>query len=204
MRWERLWQSVGLAGVVVFFVSAFSPLPNALYRWSASSSEVRPADAIVVLGSSVGANGVLGCGSLQRAVRGMTLYRASEAPLIVFSGPNLTGVSEAEVRAELARALGIPSGAILVEDGAFTTREEAARIGATLRGRNLRRILLVTDPQHMRRARALFERVGLQVLAATAESATAADTAPEGRLRLMRETLGELLARAYYRVAGYL
>jgi len=57
MRWERLWQSVGLAGVVVFFVSAFSPLPNALYRWSASSSEVRPADAIVVLGSSVGENG---------------------------------------------------------------------------------------------------------------------------------------------------
>jgi hypothetical protein len=56
----------------------------------------------------------------------------------------------------------------------------------------------------MRRARVLFERVGLQVLAATAESATAADTAPEGRLRLMRETLGELLARAYYRVAGYL
>jgi len=77
---------------------------------------------------------VLGCGSLERAVRGVTLYHASEAPLIVFSGPNLTGVSEAEVRAELARALGIPSGAILVEDGAFTTREEATRIGATLRG----------------------------------------------------------------------
>jgi hypothetical protein len=56
----------------------------------------------------------------------------------------------------------------------------------------------------MRRARALFERVGLQVLAATAESSGAVDTAPEARLSLMRETLGELLARSYYRAAGYL
>jgi uncharacterized SAM-binding protein YcdF (DUF218 family) len=203
MRWERLWQSVGLAGVVVFFVSAFSPLPNALYRWSASSSEVRPADAIVVLGSSVGDNGVLDCSSLRRAVRGMTLYRSGDAPLIVFSGPRYREVSEAEVRADLARTLGIPSGSILVEDGAYTTREEAARIGATLRGRGVGRILLVTDPQHMLRARALFGRVGLQVLAATAESPDSG-AAPEGRLRLMRETLVELAARVYYRSAGYL
>jgi uncharacterized SAM-binding protein YcdF (DUF218 family) len=204
MRWERMWQAVGLIGVAVFFVSAFSPLPNLLYRWSVSSSDVQPADAIVVLGSSMGENGVLDCESLRRAIRGMTLYRANQAPLIVLSGTKLAAVSEGEVRAELARALGIPSGAILVEEGAFTTREEATRVGATLRGRNVRRILLVTDPQHLRRARVLFEREGLQVLPVAAESSTATAKAPEERLRLMRETLAELLARVYYRAAGYI
>ncbi len=207
MRWERVWQAIGLAGIFMFLASAYSPLPNLLYRWSASPSEVGPADAIVVLASSVGENGILSCQSLRRAVRGMAVYRAGQAPLLVFSGmPNreVPGPSEAEVRAQLARELGIPSEAILVEAEARTTREEAVRIGATLGARNLRRILLVTDPQHMWRARALFERAGLQVLPAGAESSRSADTSPEGRLRLMRETVGELVARAYYRVAGYL
>jgi uncharacterized SAM-binding protein YcdF (DUF218 family) len=207
MRWERLWQFVGLAGSVVCVASAFSPLPNVLYRWSASSSNVQPADAIVVLGSYVGANGALDCESLRRAVRGMTLYRAGQAPVMVLSGmPNLDvpGPSEAEVRAGLARELGIAPEAIVVEERAHTTREEALRIGATLRRKDAHRILLVTDSQHMWRARALFEQVGLRVLAAPAESPAGASTSPEGRLRLMRETLAELLARAYYRLSGYL
>jgi uncharacterized SAM-binding protein YcdF (DUF218 family) len=207
MRWERLWQFVGLAGIAVFILSAYSPLPNALFRWSASPSDVQPADAIVVLGASVAENGQLSAESLRRTVRGMTLYRAGQAPVIVFSGiPNLDvpGPSEAEVRARLARELGIPREAILLEERAFTTREEANRIGEALRARGARRILLVTDPQHMGRARALFEHVGLQVLPAVAEYPRSAARSPEERLRLMRETLGELLSLTYHRVAGYL
>jgi uncharacterized SAM-binding protein YcdF (DUF218 family) len=207
MRWERLWQFVGLAGIAVFIFSAYSPLPNALYRWSASPSDVQPADAIVVLGAYLAENGQLSAESLRRAVRGMTLYRAGQAPVIVFSGiPNLDvpGPSEAEVRARLARELGIPPEVMLLEERAFTTREEANRIGETLRGRGAHRILLVTDPQHMGRARALFERVGLQVQPAVAEYPRSAARSPEERLRLMRETLGELLSLTYHRVAGYL
>ena len=207
MRWERLWQFAGLIGVGSFIFAAYTPLPNVLYHWSASPSNVQPADAIVVLGAHVSENGQLSAESLRRALRGMTLYRAGRAPVIVFSGiPNLEvpGPSEAEVRATLARELGIPPEAILTEERAYTTREEASRIGETLRGKGVRRILLVTDPQHMVRARALFERVGLQVWPATAEYPRGAATTPEERLRLMRDILGELVAQIYHRVAGYL
>jgi hypothetical protein len=56
----------------------------------------------------------------------------------------------------------------------------------------------------MRRARALFERVGVRVFPATADARSGVATSPEGRLRLMREVLGGWLALVYYRVAGYL
>ena len=108
MRWERLWQFVGLAGVGFFLVSAYTPLPNMLYRWTASPSDVQPADAIVVLGAHVSENEQLSAESLRRTLRGMTLYRAGLAGVIVFSGiPNLDvpGPSEAEVRARLAREM---------------------------------------------------------------------------------------------------
>jgi uncharacterized SAM-binding protein YcdF (DUF218 family) len=73
-----------------------------------------------------------------------------------------------------------------------------------LQGRNAKQILLVTDSQHMRRARDLFERIGLQVFPATVDARSGAATSPGARLRLTRDLLGEWLALGYYRVAGYL
>ena len=205
MTAHGLWQALGGAAILLGMATAFTPLPNQLYRWSIPASDVRPADAIVVLASSVDATGLLSGESLQRAVRGIALYRQGQAPLVVLSGFSRSGgPSEADVRAELARTLGVPSDAILTEAQAFTTREEAARIGRTLRDRQVARILLVTDGLHMRRARRLFERIGLQVQPANADSLSGVDESPEGRLKLMRALLGEWVALAYYRIAGYL
>lgn len=204
-RWTRLLQWVGLAGIGLFLVAAFSPLPNALFRWSATAPDIQPADAIAVLGAAVETDGTLSCESLARTATAVTLYRTGRAPIIVFSGTSSgEGPSEARVRAELAGGLGVPPEAILTETSALTTREEAVRIGAMLQAQNVHRILLVTDSQHMRRARALFARDGLQVFPATADARSGAGTSPEARLRLLRDLLGEWLALGYYRVAGYL
>ncbi len=108
------------------------------------------------------------------------------------------------VRAELARDLGISQQVILTEAYARTTREEAIRVGALLRARSVQRILLVTDSQHMMRARRLFEREGFEVLAAPAEELSSRISKPEEKLRLTRRILQELFARLYYQIAGYL
>jgi uncharacterized SAM-binding protein YcdF (DUF218 family) len=92
----------------------------------------------------------------------------------------------------------------VTEKTANTTREEALRIGAELRPRHARRILLVTDSMHMRRAQGLFEAAGFEVLPATADTISGRARAPEDRLELMRWVLGEAVARVYYRLAGYL
>ncbi|HZC03901.1 MAG TPA: YdcF family protein, partial [Gammaproteobacteria bacterium] len=120
------------------------------------------------------------------------------------SGPaNGVGVVEAHVRAELARIMGIPATAIITETTALTTREEARRLSALLQPRGIQRILLVTDATHMPRSLRLFEQAGFVVHSAPVDELTLAGS-PESRLKLMRLLAQELLARLYYRVAGYL
>ena len=203
--WERVWQLVGAGALLACLLTIFSPLPNLLFRWMSAPSMIRPADAVVVLGAGVGLDGTLSEESLRRAIHGMLLFHEGNAPILVFSGPSFErSPKEAEVRAAMAKAFGVAPDAILTESTANTTREEAIRIGAELRARQARRILLVTNTLHMQRARPLFEQAGFQVITAGVNSISGLSRSPEGRLQLMRWVLGEAVAWAYYRVAGYL
>jgi uncharacterized SAM-binding protein YcdF (DUF218 family) len=194
----RIVGAIVLAG---FLVAAFTSLPEALVRHLLEGPPPGPADAIVVLGAGVGADGTLTRHSLQRAVHGIQLYRRGLAPLLVFSGLTLPDrPGEADVRARLAREFGVPQGAIVTEGAAQTTRDEARRIHASLASRGLRRIVLVSDAVHLTRARPLFEHAGFVVLAAPSDGAPDQQLAPEQRLKVMRELLAELAARVYARV----
>lgn len=196
---------LGLAGVLLFLAAAFTPLPNLLARSGSTSPRREPAEAIVVLAGGLQPDGLLSDLSLRRALQGIVLHREGLAPLLVLLGEARgQGPAEARVRAELARQLGLSPQVILTEAGARTTREEAARIRALLRPLGVRRILLVTDSQHMARAQALFERAGFEVLPAPADDFSSAAVAPEERLRLVRRIAQEFVARLYYRIAGYL
>jgi len=196
---------LGAVGLLLFLSSAFSPLPSLLGRMSSGPSRLEPADAIVVLGAAIYPEGVLNNSSFRRAVQGIILQRKGLAPLLVLSGASRnSGPAEATVRAELARELGIPPEAILIDTQGRTTQEEAVRLGELLRSSGSRRILLVTDSQHLPRAQALFERAGFDVLSAPADDFSSAAVEPEERLRLMRRIAQEITARLYYRLAGYL
>lgn len=201
----RLFRLLGLVAVGSVVFSAFTPVPNAVGRWLGASDRIGRADAIVVLGAGVRSNGELNDGSLRRALSGIDLYRRGLAPLLAFCGPD-RGISrpEAEIRADLAREMGIPPEAILTDIQARTTREEALRLGKLLRAKGARRILLVTDALHMVRGRRLFEREGLEVLPSASHEISLDESDPENRLLLVRGILKELMARLYYRVAGYL
>jgi uncharacterized SAM-binding protein YcdF (DUF218 family) len=65
------------------------------------------------------------------------------------------------------------------------------------------KILLVTSYAHMARSRLLFENAGFIVQPAPVDDLSDL-WKPEGRLRAMRQVTQELLARAYYQLAGYL
>jgi uncharacterized SAM-binding protein YcdF (DUF218 family) len=167
--------------------------------------KIEPAAMIVVLGGGI-RNGELSNESMRRAVWGITLYAKRLAPLIVFSGPGQDPrmPSEGQVRAQLARDLGIPPEAIVIVDDAQTTRQESLRVGDLLGRQGDKRILLVTDPLHMRRARYVFERAGYQVLSAPSEGSAEAAIAPTARVRLAVRLGLETAALAYYKIAGYL
>jgi len=198
----RLCTLLGALAVATLVVSGFTPAPNLVGEWLAAPPSVARADAIVVLGAggAVWGDGMLGNLSMRRALRGIVLQREGLAPLLVFSGSD----AEVDQRSRLARELGVMPVRILAGGGSNTTRDEATRLRALLSPRGVRKVLLVTDSHHMIRARRLFERAGFDVFAAPADDVSTTAQTPEERLQLARAICGEVLARLYYRIAGYL
>lgn len=203
-RGDRVCRMIGLAGVVLFLVTAFTPLAYRLNQWMAGPPQLVASDAIVVLGGSVSRSGVLNLESQRRTSRGIELYQLGLAPILVLLGRGVEGgPTEAEVRAAQARRHGIPAEAILTETRGYTTREEAARVKALLQPRGVRTVLLVTNAGHLARARPLFERAGFEVRGAPSDPPVEADT-PESRIADMRVLVKEVFGWLYYRVAGYI
>ena len=92
---------------------------------------------------------------------------------------------------------------ILPVIGANTTHEEAVRVGAELRARGTRSILLVSDPFHLVRARAAFGRQGFDVLPAPVDDPRLHALGPRERLALAQALAREVVGWVYYRLAGY-
>ena len=218
-RLARTLEGIGVMGTLRYFTRAagvlvtavllgsiFTSVATLLGTWTAAPFGVGPADAIVVLGAGAATPpGILDGASLRKAVYGSRLYRENLAPLLVLSGGPDQGDErgEARLRVELARDLGVPTRAILAEttprpEYEPTTHNEVHHLRNVLVGKGVRKILLVTDSQHMRRAGALFEQAGLAVLPAPIDEVSLDATSAEERLKLMRWIGQEWLARLYY------
>ena len=198
-----------LFGVLGFAALCTTLTP--LWNWAAAQVEgeerLEPAAAIVVLGGAGYEDGTLNSASLRRTIHGIRLLHRGLAPRIVFTGAPVdegNPLTEAEIRTQLARDLRVPPEAIVTEDRPRTTREEAFYVAERLGAPPGTRILLVTGGAHMRRARGLFERSGFVVLPAPVSEAPVASDGATDRFDLARIVMGELMARAYYRLAGYL
>ncbi|MCS0633932.1 YdcF family protein [Telluria mixta] len=99
------------------------------------------------------------------------LQRKTGLPILASGGNVSSGVagdrasSEAEcMAAALREDFGVP--VQWLEGRSNNTAENAAFSAAILRAQGIHRILLVTDAMHMPRARAVFERAGLDVVSA--------------------------------------
>jgi uncharacterized SAM-binding protein YcdF (DUF218 family) len=203
MRSATIVRSLGIATLALFFLAAFTPLSAELYARLAVPARLAPADAIVVLAAGgVLPDGRLTDSSRRRTAFGIDLYHDGLAPLLVLSGA-IQWRAESAARAALARRCGVPEAAILARATGHTTHEEIGALADLLRARNVRRVLLVTDGPHMRRAMGLLRATGLDVLPAPVRGVDT-PTQPAERIRLFRETLQEGLALAYYHAAGYL
>ena len=197
---------IGAIAGISFVATGFTPVPNLLSSWMTIRPPLREAGAIVVLAAGgTRPDGTLTNTSLRRTYYGLRLYQRELAPLLVLSGPRSPdGYVEAQARADFVRACGVPSTAIAAESSARTTHEEAVHIAGLLRPRGVRRIILVADAEGTRRATRAFEKTGFEVITVPTADVSALDTGPEDRLAVMRRVVIELVALAYYRVAGYI
>ena len=104
--------------------------------------------------------------TLMRLRHGARLHRQTGLPVLVSGGnPEGRGESEAEV---MARSLDedFRVKARWIEDRSDNTAQNALHPALMLKEAGVQRILLVTDPIHMRRAEQIFLRTGLEVVPA--------------------------------------
>jgi uncharacterized SAM-binding protein YcdF (DUF218 family) len=167
---------------------------GSVFREDGAPSE---SEAAVILGAQV-LSGGRPSGTLRARVwHAARLYADGEVGLVISTG----GVgehppSEAEVAAGMLRGAGVPEEAILLEGKAQNTRESARLVAAITRRREIRSVLVVTDPLHCVRTVGAFRAEGVPVWASPVYSS------PMWRKpKLRREQfLREIGATVWYRV----
>lgn len=110
------------------------------------------ADAIVV---------VSGGDTAARTAAGINLYKQGWADYLVLSGAALdkSGPSNAEAMRQQAQASGVPEYAILVDEDAANTQQNAENTQSIIKDREFEDIILVTSGYHQRRASLEFNKL---------------------------------------------
>ena len=163
------------------------------------------AGAAVVLGGGVYRDGTPTESTIRRVVRGVRLYHEGKVPLLLFSSglPRPSRQSEAAAMAQFAETLGVPRSAMVLEDRSRNTAENAHFTSRILKERRISRILLVTDPVHMRRARDTFRSQGIEVTPAPTNSGRKFHDYI-GRWTFFQRGVHEYIGWLYYRVRGFI
>jgi uncharacterized SAM-binding protein YcdF (DUF218 family) len=162
MVFRRRHAMAAWAGAIALAWVWFASTPAlalALRTTLATTGPAQPphADASVVLGGET--RPLADWSSAKtRAGKGLALWRAGYAPLLVVSGSD-----QARAIAEGYAAAGVPVRDIRVDARSRNTHENARDSAAILAASGASEVLLVTSATHMRRASAAFRKMGIKV-----------------------------------------
>lgn len=183
-----------LAVIVSAALVAAGVLALRIYTYGNVSSEGK-ADAAVVLGAAVWGDEVSPV-FRERINHGVELYRKGRVRKLIFTGGRGNRDEPTESAAARAFALqnGVPARDILIEEESHTTFENLIYAKRLADAAGARKVLIVSDPLHMRRAVSMAEDLGLE-----AEPSPT----PSTRYRSLTSRAG-LLAHETYYYFGYL
>jgi len=131
----------------------------------------RPADAIVVFGAAVRGDGTPSLSLHDRTRTACLLYLDGLAPRLVFSGGQGEGVPVSEPRSmsALARSMGVPEGAIILDEAGVNTLATVRNVADLARRNGWRSLLMVSHDFHLTRIKMFTSRAGLQAYTVPAE-----------------------------------
>ena len=126
-----------------------------VYSYRDASSDA-PADAAVVLGAAVWGAEVSPV-FRERINHGIDLYRKGRVRKLIFTGGrgNSGEPTESSAARRYAMRSGVPAADILIEEESHTTYENILYAKQLADARGLRKVLIVSDPLHMKRAVAM-------------------------------------------------
>jgi uncharacterized SAM-binding protein YcdF (DUF218 family) len=168
------------AALVILYMSSMPFLSDLLVRsleyQNLPPQEIPVADAIVVLGGGTKAQipprpwiEVSEAGD--RILYGSRLWLQKKAPLLILSGGRTSlfgggGRAESEDMAKIAIALGVNKSSILQDPDSLNTYENALNVQKLLQKSDLHKIILVTSAMHTPRSLAIFQKLGIEAIAA--------------------------------------
>lgn len=129
----------------------------------AMTNYARPADAIVVFGAAVWADGRPSDALADRTHTAIRLYQRGLAPVLVFSGGHGPGapISEPEAMRRMAAAAGVPADAIVLDEAGLNTAATVANTAAMARARGWQAVMMVSHDYHCARIKLASARQGL-------------------------------------------
>ena len=174
-RKQRWALPLSITGWLVIAVPAMPVVSDALLKQledqaaSLTPKSIPQADAVLVLGGGIRPAPAKGLGvevneAGDRLLCGVRLWRQGKAPVLITSGarvsftPNDPIAPEAALSQQLVQELGVPNSAVLLNDTARTTSEEAQRINQLAAQQSWKQLILVTSAFHMPRALASFQQ----------------------------------------------
>lgn len=193
-----VWVLVGVVSVVVaYFAVTFAQVVTTGRVDDASGPDVRPAQAIVVLGAAQ-YNGVPSPVLRGRLQHALELYQRGLAPVIVVTGGRQQGdrYTEATTGYDWLRDHGVPDEAIRKEVQGRTTFESLRATSTFLHDEGIDDVFLVSDGYHSKRALGIAHEVGLD--ARVSPSRTTMSTGTR-----LRAELRESVAVGIGRIVGY-
>ncbi len=215
---KRRW--ISICAVFMLLTLSLPLVANPLFRWVEDYAVRQNVAAMPVAGSIVVLSGMITDSPSvdgiahewmdpDRFFAGLELFKAGKGRHLIFTKGrlpwSLATISEGEILQKTAISFGVPAEAIKLTDDVVNTQEEAVAVRKLL-GEQERRVILVTSAFHMPRARALFEREGLEILPfpvdfkVSVEKLTLLDFLPSaGHLAMSERALREMLGRLYYR-----
>lgn len=161
LRSFKLFTTHLVSGLILVLILALSSIAASIATF-ASASDDRHADAAIVLGAAV-SDGVPSPVFEQRIVHAISLYQRGTVSRLILTGGVGEGdtVAESEAARDYCLARGIPASAILIETQSRTTRENLVNAKSLLAAHGVRRVLIVSDPLHERRAVTMARDLGL-------------------------------------------
>lgn len=181
--------AVGVAYLVVTFAQVWL---------AAGDDQAGAADAIVVFGTAQ-YNGVPSPVLAARLDHAIDLYRRGLAPVIVVTGGSQPGdqFTEATASANYLIQRGVPDGDVLREVSGTSSWQSLAAAANFLDDRAIHDVLLVSDPFHSLRIRAMASELGLDGRSSPTR------TSPIRGLTEVRYMAREAVAVAVGRVIGF-
>ena len=180
--------------VPIALVLAIGLIALRIYSYRTTVSDV-PADAAIVLGAAVWGND-LSPVFKERINHALDLRRSGKVRKIIFTGGhgNRNEPSESAAARQYAIQQGIAPADILVEENSHTTYENLLFAREVAVARGLKRVLIVSDPLHMKRAVTMATDLGLEAYPSPT---------PTTRYQGTAKQLGLLAHETYYYI-GYL